>query len=1061
MGPGGAPASTPGARRVRVWAWVVAVALTQAGAAADCPKVCECKWRDGKEVVACPDAHFIDVPRGLDPSTQVLDLRYNNLRILPRDAFVYTGLVNLQKVWLNFCNLTRLEAGAFRLLSNVVELDLSNNLLATIPSAALRDLPGLRELQIAHNRLTTVAATAFQPVPDLVLLDLSHNGIGTVEMGSLASLNRLEVLNLADNLLTSLPIKHLRPLRDLRVTHLDGNPWHCDCHLRPLSRWVQDKNLAASVQPVCETPLWLAGRDWQMLPPAQFVCAPVVTAAAPRVLAAEGENVTLACRVESEVEVMVTWVARNAPLDNFTETGRYSVEELEVSEPPYLLSSLTISEVAAGDEGTYRCLAENVAGRGHVTLTLQVAHQVAEVRVATIPPHPLLPWGALGGAAALAALILPACLLLYCRVRRTPPPRPAKLAPPPPPSAEASPLPGYQVVPTTDHDDTQPRGSQSWVGQEPPGPRVETRQDITGSVAPSSVAYVEVPKCGVGAARTTLDPGRWGTPLPLCGHPPASQDPSNQYPDLLDLPRPPCLPLHSLDYCTLPRGRSKAHAEITTTTSTSLTSTSTTTASSTTTTNTEEGGHHHHHHNNNNTTTTSTTTSSSIPHSYHNYPHYYQQQLLQHQTPSYQETDSYRSSSALNLALSEAASHAYYAHLPAHQPTCPPSAAHQHAHHPHALHDLMLVYRGQCTGGEGGCAGGEGGGGGGGGEAEGDAEGESCEGANHHQDAQRFEYHAAQLERFLREYRCLQEQLVHMKQSYQAQQLQQLRGSAPRLECCSEALATSGMTGVVPGPSHVTAAAPPHVTDPLTHVIASVHVTDPSISQVNDPSLATHVTDPSLAAHVTTSTHVTVAPQSHVTVAPLPHVTMAPLSHVTVSPLSHVTGLSSHHTSPLLSRVNTSSSMDSTPSVGSQSPPIRTLEVHPEETTRRKQQTEEAEKQHHSASSFDQALDTEPPTITLLQWSSTLYSYDRAHLPSPPSTRLTRQQLTHHYSRTYGKHKASHPQQDNLLNRGHRSWQLLGHVTTIQPWQPQNPQQLQQLVTTLRTTHVKSGTRAW
>ncbi|KAK3881327.1 hypothetical protein Pcinc_014221 [Petrolisthes cinctipes] len=832
MGPGGAPASTPGARRVRVWAWVVAVALTQAGAAADCPKVCECKWRDGKEVVACPDAHFIDVPRGLDPSTQVLDLRYNNLRILPRDAFVYTGLVNLQKVWLNFCNLTRLEAGAFRLLSNVVELDLSNNLLATIPSAALLDLPGLRELQIAHNRLTTVAATAFQPVPDLVLLDLSHNGIGTVEMGSLASLTRLEVLNLADNLLTSLPIKHLRPLRDLRVTHLDGNPWHCDCHLRPLSRWVQDKNLAASVQPVCETPLWLAGRDWQMLPPAQFVCAPVVTAAAPRVLAAEGENVTLACRVESEVEVMVTWVARNAPLDNFTETGRYSVEELEVSEPPYLLSSLTISEVAAGDEGTYRCLAENVAGRGHVTLTLQVAHQVAEVRVATIPPHPLLPWGALGGAAALAALILPACLLLYCRVRRTPPPRPAKLAPPPPPSAEASPLPGYQVVPTTDHDDTQPRGSQSWVGQEPPGPRVETRQDITGSVAPSSVAYVEVPKCGVGAARTTLDPGRWGTPLPLCGHPPASQDPSNQYPDLLDLPRPPCLPLHSLDYCTLPRG----------------------------------------------------------------------------------------SSSALNLALSEAASHAYYAHLPAHQPTCPPSAAHaHHHHHPHALNDLMLVYRGQCTGGEGGCAAGDGDG-----EAERDAEGESCEGANHHQDAQRFEYHAAQLERFLREYRCLQEQLVHMKQSYQAQQLQQLRGSAPRLECCSEALATSGMTGVVPGPSHVTAAAPPpHVTDPLTHVIASVHVTDPSISQVNDPSLATHVTDPSLAAHVTTSTHVTVAPQSHVTVAPLPHVTMAPLPHVTVSPLSHVTGLSSHHTSPLLSRVNTPSSMESTPSVGSQSPPIR------------------------------------------------------------------------------------------------------------------------------------------
>ena len=40
-----------------------------------CPSVCQCKWRDGKETVTCHDANFIDIPKGLDKTTQVLDLR--------------------------------------------------------------------------------------------------------------------------------------------------------------------------------------------------------------------------------------------------------------------------------------------------------------------------------------------------------------------------------------------------------------------------------------------------------------------------------------------------------------------------------------------------------------------------------------------------------------------------------------------------------------------------------------------------------------------------------------------------------------------------------------------------------------------------------------------------------------------------------------------------------------------------------------------------------------------------------------------------------------------------
>ncbi|XP_069945833.1 uncharacterized protein [Cherax quadricarinatus] len=767
----------PRRRAALLWAWLWALAITEFGALAECPKVCECKWRDGKEVVACRDAHFIDIPRGLDPSTQVLDLRHNNLRILPRDSFVYTGLVNLQKVWLNFCNLMRLEKGAFRMLNNVVELDLSNNLLRAVPSDALMDMGGLRELRLAHNSLTVIPALAFVPTPELVHLDISHNSIAAIEEGALMALSRLEVLNLSDNKMTTMDASDLISLAVLRVLQLEGNPWHCDCHLRPLRKWMQEHNLAASVPAVCTHPRWLAGRDWQLLDEEEFVCAPLVTAVAPRVLAAEGENVSLGCRVESEVETVVTWLVGDSLLQNTSEVQRYTVVELMGPYYSSYISNLTITDVVPLDQGTYRCVAENRAGRREVNLTLQVSHEVAEVRVANVDDT-YMKSGVLGGIFILVCILLIVCLLIYCKVRTSRPPQQEddKLVTPQTSrgseSTEPHKLAGYHIVPTNELEDPQPsvRRSQqtqaSWMLREAPlddfpssksleaaaeGQRQETMEvPVTlPTTTPSSVSYVEIPKSGVGAARTTLeDPTRWKDHLfyhgrdalfyRMCGRS-ASQSSmgassnGGQYPDLLDLPRSQdlqqhqvtSLPLHALNpsYCTLPRTRARLNSDASGRAD-------------------HEGSSKVGQHPDN-------TTTTAPP-----------------QDASYS-----RSSSALNLALSEAASHAY-AHLPTggRQPF-PPTTPLITGHHPQDLHDLIAAHRSQCGSGEGaaGCG-------------------------QLPADPYRFEYHAAQLEKFLREYRCLQQQLIHMKQSYEAQHHP---GSAPRLDYHPE---THGGMGAAPPP---------------------------------------------------------------------------------------------------------------------------------------------------------------------------------------------------------------------------------------------------------------------
>ena len=36
-----------------------------------CPKECQCKWRKGKETVACRNAGYTEIPELTDPGTQV------------------------------------------------------------------------------------------------------------------------------------------------------------------------------------------------------------------------------------------------------------------------------------------------------------------------------------------------------------------------------------------------------------------------------------------------------------------------------------------------------------------------------------------------------------------------------------------------------------------------------------------------------------------------------------------------------------------------------------------------------------------------------------------------------------------------------------------------------------------------------------------------------------------------------------------------------------------------------------------------------------------------------
>ena len=51
-------------------------------------QTCICIWKNGKETVECINGDLGEIPEGIEPSTQVIDVRGNNISNLVDDIFV-------------------------------------------------------------------------------------------------------------------------------------------------------------------------------------------------------------------------------------------------------------------------------------------------------------------------------------------------------------------------------------------------------------------------------------------------------------------------------------------------------------------------------------------------------------------------------------------------------------------------------------------------------------------------------------------------------------------------------------------------------------------------------------------------------------------------------------------------------------------------------------------------------------------------------------------------------------------------------------------------------------
>lgn len=396
---------------------IIVVPVTDGRGLSSCQTVCACKWKGGKQTVECIDRALIAIPENIDPNTQVLDMSGNNLQRLPRDTFIRTSLLNLQKVYLRNCRLGHIDDEAFKGLTNLVELDLSYNLLTAIPSATLIYIPSLRELTMASNPIQKVEGNAFRMTHSLNKLDLSHCDIQTISPEAFNGLASLHSLKLNGNKLSDLRPRTIETLSKLHGVELHDNPWLCDCRLRAAKIWLTENNIPYPVAPVCSGgPERVIERTFAELGVDDFACRPEIMPVSRFIEATTGENATIICRTSAVPTANVNWYWNGRLLVNSSAFSSYQKVYIFEDGEFEKRSRLVLTNVQETDSSEFYCVADNRAGSVEANFTLHVAMRTAGM--ASLGSGQIV-----GLSAALVILILFILLIilfLLVRLRRLP-----------------------------------------------------------------------------------------------------------------------------------------------------------------------------------------------------------------------------------------------------------------------------------------------------------------------------------------------------------------------------------------------------------------------------------------------------------------------------------------------------------------------------------------------------------------------------------------------------------------------------------------------------------------
>ena len=189
-------------------------------------KMPQIETREGKKVLILQDMNINSLD-GIElipdiNTVQNLDLSNNLLESVPPGLFV--GLIKLEVLDLSKNLIKAVVSNAFVGLSGLQELLLGENIIDNLEQGAFAHLSSLRSLSLNDNKLRVLNKGALAGVNNLISLYLDNNKLETINPQALAHLQRLEVLDLSLNRLKALDPMLLAPLVALEELDLTENP---------------------------------------------------------------------------------------------------------------------------------------------------------------------------------------------------------------------------------------------------------------------------------------------------------------------------------------------------------------------------------------------------------------------------------------------------------------------------------------------------------------------------------------------------------------------------------------------------------------------------------------------------------------------------------------------------------------------------------------------------------------------------------------------------------------------------------------------------------------------
>lgn len=132
-------------------------------------------------------------------------------------------LSKLQKLYIHYATLTRIEKRTFANMSTIREITLTNDKISDLDFSAFKGLPALVNLTIKENKIMEIQRDVFVDLPNLRYLDLSFNSINLAHDGCFEHLAVLNDLLLEANLITVLTRDTFKGLANLTRLDLRSN----------------------------------------------------------------------------------------------------------------------------------------------------------------------------------------------------------------------------------------------------------------------------------------------------------------------------------------------------------------------------------------------------------------------------------------------------------------------------------------------------------------------------------------------------------------------------------------------------------------------------------------------------------------------------------------------------------------------------------------------------------------------------------------------------------------------------------------------------------------------